>query len=248
MEPYVTNVADIPTVPNVCNQILKEVISLENVGMAHVTMQPGNISLLHRHMTFSEVYFILAGRGILSHGTKSSLVKTGDYYVLPPNTRHRLKNIGIGKLEHLVFSVLGFNPEDVELLDDDGYTTSEPEPLRVDRRVINAQDGAVVAELLRARERKTLDMSLALGYLTPGSIAKPHFHKTGEEVYLILSGDGRAHVGDMKSDIGEGSIIYIPTNTVHALENLSEDYALGVLCLSSPRYSDDDFILEEGDL
>ena len=64
-KPYSINVYDLPTVDNICNQILREVLSLPKVSIAHVIMNPGNVSLLHQHLKMSEIYYILDDLRIL---------------------------------------------------------------------------------------------------------------------------------------------------------------------------------------
>ena len=44
-EPRLIDVYGLPTVDNVCNQILREVISLPKFSLAHVIMGEGNVSL-----------------------------------------------------------------------------------------------------------------------------------------------------------------------------------------------------------
>jgi len=116
--PKLIDVYGLPTVDNVCNQILREVLSLPKVSMAHVTMKPGNTSLWHQHSRMSEIYFVLDGEGVLFYGNKSIIAKRGTYLMLPPKTPHKLRNTGNSDLEHLVFAIPPFDPKDVELLDD----------------------------------------------------------------------------------------------------------------------------------
>jgi mannose-6-phosphate isomerase-like protein (cupin superfamily) len=117
--PKLIDVYELPTVSNVCNQNLREVISLPKVSLAHVMMNGDNVSLWHQHSRMSEVYFILEGEGILYYGNRALQVEKGIYVVLPPHTPHKLKNTGKSDLEHLVFAIPPFDSHDVELLGDD---------------------------------------------------------------------------------------------------------------------------------
>lgn len=245
MGPRLIDVYKLPTTDNVCNQVLREIISLPKVSMAHVIMNIGNVSLWHQHSRMSEVYFILDGEGILYYGDKALQAEKGAYLVLPPNTPHKLRNIGKSDLGHLVFAIPPFNPEYVEILDSPPNENVIPYKFSHDKPPLTALDGALIYELMNAKERKELDIALAVGNLPANRKAIPHYHRISEELYYIIEGFGRARVGEQDFEIKKGSLIYVPTNTVHALENGSGSEELKVLCISSPAYTEGDFILKD---
>lgn len=109
----------LPIVPNICRQILREVWKSKNISIAHVIMRKGNTSLLHTHHTFTEVYHILEGSGILWLGTKQISVRAGTLVEISPGTPHKLKNKGKKPLKHLVISTPPFNPKDVILINNE---------------------------------------------------------------------------------------------------------------------------------
>ncbi|PIU30107.1 hypothetical protein COT07_02420 [Candidatus Woesearchaeota archaeon CG07_land_8_20_14_0_80_44_23] len=240
----IINVYQLPTADNVCNQILREVISLSKVSMAHVTMRPGNVSLWHQHSGMAEVYFVLDGEGILYYENKSVSAREGTYVMLPPKTPHKLRNVGNSDLEHLVFAIPPFDPKDVELLEDFANEKAVPEKFEYGKPPITALDGALIYELIPRSEREKLDVGLAVGFLPKGRKAIPHYHKISEEIYYISFGIGRVKVGEENFEIKKGSVIYVPTNTVHALENKSYSEELKVLCVTFPAYTEGDFIFE----
>ena len=166
--PKLIDVYDLPTVDNVCNQILREVLSLPKVSMAHVTMKPGNTSLWHQHSRMSEIYFVLDGEGVLFYGNKSIIAKRGTYLMLPPKTPHKLRNTGNSDLEHLVFAIPPFDPKDVELLDDFANEKDVPEIFDYEKPPITALDGALIYELIPPNERNRLDVALAVGFFAKG--------------------------------------------------------------------------------
>jgi mannose-6-phosphate isomerase-like protein (cupin superfamily) len=243
VSPSVFSVYDLPPVANVCNQTLREVISLPKVSMAHVIMDKGDVSLLHQHDTMTEIYFILDGEGMLHHGKNALKVEPGAYLVLPPNTPHKLRNTGKHDLEHLVFAVPPFIPNDVHVLEDNNVY-SFIKNFRHDKPPVTALDGVVIQELMSDIERKSLDATLAVGNLPAGRKAIPHYHKISEEVYYVIGGMCRLKVDCVSYDVQRGSVAYVPTGTVHALENVSDRHEVGVLCLSSPSYTDGDFIIK----
>ncbi len=243
--PKLIDVYELPTVDNVCNQILREVISLPKVSMAHVTMNPGHTSLWHQHSRMSEVYVVLDGEGVLFYGDKSIIAKKGAYLMLPPKTPHKLRNTGNSDLEHLVFAVPPFDPKDVKLLEDFANEKYIPETFDYEKPPITALDGALIHELIPPKERKRLDIALAAGFLPIGRKAIPHYHTISEEIYYVFSGSGKIRVGEEHFEIKKGSVIYVPRNKVHALENKSEVDDLQVLCVTSPAYTEKDFIFEQ---
>lgn len=242
--PELIDVYELPTVDNVCNQILREVISLPKVSMAHVTMNPGNTSLWHQHSRMNEVYFVLDGEGVLFYGDKSIIAKKGTYLMLPPKTPHKLRNTGDSDLEHLVFAIPPFDPDDVEILDDFANEKYVAEIFDYEKPPITALDGALIYELIPQNERNRIDVALAVGFLPKGKKAIPHYHMISEEIYYVSFGSGKVRVGDETFEIKRGSVIYVPRNKVHALENKSDVDELHVLCVTSPAYTEGDFIFE----
>lgn len=109
----VIDVKKLPEVPNVCNQVLREVWKSKDVSVAHVVMASGNTSLLHHHSSFTELYYILRGRGIIYVGGVEFPVWDNYLVEVKPNVKHKLQNIGLSDLEHLVISTPAFNADDV---------------------------------------------------------------------------------------------------------------------------------------
>jgi len=244
LESRLINVYDLPTVDNVCDQILREVVSLSNVSVAHVIMNKENVSLRHQHSKMSEIYFILQGKGILYYGNNALQVEKGSYLVIPSNTPHKLKNVGNVELEHLVFAIPPFNSEDVEILNDYSNDDITFKKFSYNKKPVTALDGALVYELMTVKERKQLDTALAVGFLPVSRKAIPHYHKVSEELYYVIDGFGKIVVGEKNFEVKKGSLVYIPTYKVHALENESDSKELEVLCVSSPAYIEGDFILK----
>ncbi len=241
--PQLIGVYDLPTANNVCNQILREVISLPKFSMAHVTMNTGNVSLLHKHSKMTEIYFIQKGKGILYHGDSALSVRKGAYFIIPPHVQHKLKNTGNTDLEHLVFALPPFDPKDIQILDDDNRNIVINK-YGYNKEPFEAKDGAMIYELIESEERKKLDFALAVGFLPKGRKALAHHHDISEELYYFLSGEGRVRVGREYFDVKKGSLVYIPVNNIHALENKSDSEELEVLCVSSPAYTEKDFIFD----
>ncbi len=56
----------------------------------------------------------------------------------------------------------------------------------------------------------------------PTTKAPDHFH-TYDEVIYVLDGEGVLHVGEQDTPVGPGSMIQLPSRTVHCLENTGSD-------------------------
>jgi mannose-6-phosphate isomerase-like protein (cupin superfamily) len=240
----VIDVYGLPPVSNVCDQTLREVIALPDFSLAHVIMDPLRVSLLHKHDRMSEIYYVLNGEGILFCGTDAIRVMPGSCAFIPSSTPHKLWNSGESKLEHLVIAAPPFDPSDVIVLD----AASNADEYFFDSRGVSfahqpivAQDGAVVRELLSRESRDVSRVGLAVGSLSPKREAALHKHLMSDEVYYVVSGEGRVSLGDAVHDVKADSVVYIPRGAVHGLQNLGGK-ALEILCISSPPYSDDDFI------
>jgi mannose-6-phosphate isomerase-like protein (cupin superfamily) len=252
LEAGVFNLYDLPPVPNICDQILREVIRLPEVSVAHVRMLPGNLARTHKHAHMTEIYVMTSGEGILYHGEGNphgTRMKVDASYVIPPGLYHRMWNNHGGAnadLEHLVFAVPPFDPADVHLMN-----PNEPRLFPPTQRWVTpfkgygdpfvAQDGALIHDIL-GEEKKKLGIGIAIGALPPGKQPVPHSHKLCDEVYFIYSGAGDVFLDGNPYAIKAGSVVTIPHSTVHGLQNATRE-DLKVVCLSVPAYVDSDFHL-----
>lgn len=235
------NIYQIEPAANVCNQVLREVLTLDRLSLAHVSMNVGNTSLWHQHAKMTEVYVVLKGEGILYAGNTAQRVRKASHHVLPPGTPHKLQNTGISELEHLVIAIPPFDPKDVEVLTQDTSTRSIPTPFTFPSPPITALDGATLYELTPDEDEAKLKLSVAMGYLPRKRIAAAHHHNQSDEIYFILSGNGSVYVGNRRYTIKKGSLVYVPKTVVHALES-SVTKDLNLMCISTPGYRDEDFI------
>ena len=65
MQPSIINYQDIPIAANVCQQALREIVTLPSISLAHVVMEPNAESLLHEHHVMHEIYYITQGERYL---------------------------------------------------------------------------------------------------------------------------------------------------------------------------------------
>ena len=81
------------------NTILKEILHPSNdkinlpYSIAHAYLKPQTASLPHA-LTSTEVYYFLAGEGIINIGEKKQVVQSGDLVVVPPAENQYVTNTG----------------------------------------------------------------------------------------------------------------------------------------------------------
>jgi mannose-6-phosphate isomerase-like protein (cupin superfamily) len=81
------------------------------------------------------------------------------------------------------------------------------------------------------------DTKLAITWVDvkPGSGQTPHKHFP-EQVYVIIKGKGRIRVGNEEEEVGKGDLVYIPSNVVHGIKNIS-DKELTYISASTPTFN-----------
>ncbi|MBZ4324082.1 cupin domain-containing protein [Streptomyces huiliensis] len=91
-----------------------------------------------------------------------------------------------------------------------------------------ANEGAYLQFL---RER---NMSVGLYALDAGDV-DPQGPHGQDEVYVVVSGRASITVGDETTEVGRGSVVYVPAGVTHRFHHISED--LRVLVVFSPPES-----------
>jgi mannose-6-phosphate isomerase-like protein (cupin superfamily) len=102
-----------------------------------------------------------------------------------------------------------------------------------------AADGSILRELLRPAPGE-IDVRYSLAHATvkPGEKTKPHRLKT-TEVYYLLEGQGRMHIGAEAREVTAGSTLYIPPHGVQWIENTGP-VDLVFLCIVDPAWCPED--------
>jgi mannose-6-phosphate isomerase-like protein (cupin superfamily) len=96
-------------------------------------------------------------------------------------------------------------------------------------------DASFLKELLHpSKEALAIGYSLARAEVGPGETTLPHRLKSAE-VYVILEGLGRMHVGGEQAEVGAGDTVYIPPGAIQFIEN-SGAAALVFLCIVDPAW------------
>jgi len=81
------------------------------------------------------------------------------------------------------------------------------------------------------------NLSVTLVEMEPGGFQHHHHHEA-EQMYFILKGSGMMKVNDEEKQVNEGDCIFIPSNSVHGLEN-DGNQELIYLSAASPSFSKD---------
>lgn len=85
-----------------------------------------------------------------------------------------------------------------------------------------ASDGLVSHILLQEGDVGSDQLLVTWVEVDPGSRQVDHSHEP-EQVYVLVNGEGRMRVGDETRRVGEGDLVYIPSNVDHGIENTGED-------------------------
>jgi len=239
------NAKDLPVADNVCAQVLREVVQTLAWSMAHVIMNPFAESLLHSHKKMTEIYVITKGYGELIVGLPDPIGKrcevfAGSVHEIPSGIPHMLRNVSGGRLEHLVFALPPFDPSDVYLIKDDGWSTSK-KPFAFEHlpEVQECFDGAKILSY----SLPYLNLSIAFGCVIndPARRKQPHYHeKITEFIYVV---EGKGSIGNDKTHrpIRSGDWIRVNPRTEHSMRNESPEDMV-VVCVCSPAFQMDDVL------
>ena len=106
---------------------------------------------------------------------------------------------------------------------------------------IVANDGCRLRESLhRDRDDIELPYSLAHAWVDVGGATLPHTLEGQTEVYAILRGQGRMHIGDETEDLVEGDSVVIPARSTQWIENTGEETLYFIAIVDPPWRMEDD--------
>ena len=88
-----------------------------NQTLAEARLPAGGCTTPHYHVKSEEVYYILAGQGLMRVGGESQPVGPGDAIAIPPRALHQITNTGTGVLKFLCCCAPGYEHEDTVLED-----------------------------------------------------------------------------------------------------------------------------------
>jgi len=81
-------------------------------SLAEATVPPGGATIEHYHVAAEEIYYFVAGAGRMRLGDDEFDVRAGHCVVIPPGTRHRLRNDGAEPLVLLCCCAPAYSDDD----------------------------------------------------------------------------------------------------------------------------------------
>ncbi|WP_158265853.1 cupin domain-containing protein [Chroococcidiopsis sp. CCALA 051] len=96
------------------------------------------------------------------------------------------------------------------------------------------RDGLTSYILLQQGDISTDNLAVTWVDVAPGCSQRPHSHAP-EQVYIIISGNGRIIIGDEEQDVVKGDLVHIPSNVVHSLVNDSSE-VLTYISAATPAF------------
>ena len=111
-----------------------------------------------------------------------------------------------------------------------------------DRQPFITADGSSIRELAGIPSGNASQQSLAEATVPPGGETVEHFHRTTEEIYVFVGGEGRMRLGEQEADVRRGDAVVIPPGVKHKLWNPGPE-PLVLLCCCAPPYCDEDTVL-----
>lgn len=106
---------------------------------------------------------------------------------------------------------------------------------------IIASDGCRLRELLHPdRDPVETRHSLALAWVDPGEETLPHRLRDRTEVYFVIAGVGRMHIGDESEEVAPGDAIVIPAGAEQWIENIGSEALHFAAIVDPPWRAEDD--------
>jgi mannose-6-phosphate isomerase-like protein (cupin superfamily) len=88
---------------------------IRNQTLAEARLPVGGSTTPHHHVETEEIYYILAGTGLMRVGRETQTVGPGDAIAIPPGASHQISNTGGSTLTFLCCCAPGYEHEDTVL-------------------------------------------------------------------------------------------------------------------------------------
>src|SRR5574337_22943 len=93
-----------------------------NQSLAEATVLPGAETEEHYHSHTEEIYYVLRGHGMMTLADERREVGSGDGILIPPGTRHRIRNDGQAPLVFLCCCSPPYSHQDTILVAEGGHS------------------------------------------------------------------------------------------------------------------------------
>lgn len=210
----------------------------------------------HKHDQKEQLFYIVAGEGIVTVGADKFPVKPGNLIYVPTGVVHQTITTSAEPLGYILFNI--FTSEEKE-----GHASfaDHIEKVKQTRRkqadsgqakVTGSEQtdsadakGKFIADvfqgkkyefgsndtLLQIDRTETAKFEFVVVRWQPGSKGAMVAHKEKEQTFFILSGTGAVTIDNETENVKPGDIIFVPRNTPHTTE--AGDETLTYLCLNS---------------
>jgi len=127
----IKNIDEVPSFTTKDGSEIRELLAhrnscIRNQTLAEARLPPGRSTTPHHHVRTEEIYYVLAGRGLMSVGDEQREVGPGDAIAIPPGQRHQITNLGQEALKFLCCCAPGYEHDDTVL--DPDQPGSAPRP------------------------------------------------------------------------------------------------------------------------
>jgi len=106
-------------------------------------------------------------------------------------------------------------------------------------------DGSIITELVRPEAEGSQNLSVAEAVIDPGRATLRHFHRSSEEVYYVLAGEGVLLVAGRQIPVTAGQAHLIAPGVEHSIRCIGTA-PLRILCLCAPAYQHEDTVVAQG--
>ena len=100
-------------------------------------------------------------------------------------------------------------------------------------------DGSTIRSLLDRTNSPVAHQSLAEATLAAGRATERHYHRSLEELYYVVAGQGLMEIDGQTRTVGPGDAILIPPGAWHQL-HADKGGEIKILCCCAPPYSHED--------
>lgn len=104
------------------------------------------------------------------------------------------------------------------------------------------KDGSLIRELMHPSRHGNAAQSLAHATIDVGAGTRRHYHRSSEELYHVLAGEGAIRLDHETLALKTGDTILIRPGTPHSLRNTGNE-PLQLLCCCSPPYTHEDTVV-----
>src|SRR5690554_389555 len=180
------------------------------------------------------VYYVLEGTGMLKYEDMDTPISKGDFFYVPINTEHSFSN---SREDTLNVMLMGFEiPLGTTVKPTDGLKIANADKVEPQLLPQNGHGPSSKYQLLMGTTQSQRDR-LATAYQVNslyiidfdyGGTNIPHRHKTEEEIYLLLQGNGDMVAGEnaegkeTRFSVKPGDVFFYPPNTLVGFYSASD--------------------------